>query len=253
MATGQGFDLGQHLHAKIRRKSDGYDPRGEQRKAHYPEDVSRILAGGRSSEAHGHETDHSDKRARKHGSGSMAPRIAGSLYPAPPLLHLDHHDLDGDDRVVNQKTKAEDQRAECDAIKYSSGQKHDDEDGRQCQRNGRCHYDSYTPTEADDANEHHDGKSNKELQHELIHCFTDVHRLIGHFAEADTCWQVGGDLLLFGNKGFAEVETVPALLHHDAEKQGWLAVMADKKSCGIFVSTLHIGNIGQLEGSPARD
>src|SRR5947208_183868 len=131
------------------------------------DDVSRTLAGGRSSEAHGHETDHSDKRARKHGSGSMAPRIAGSLYPAPPLLHLDHHDLDGDDRVVNQKTQTEDQSAERDAIKYSSGQKHDDKDGCQRQGNGRCHNDPYAPTEAEDANEHHHGKSDKELQHEL--------------------------------------------------------------------------------------
>src|SRR5207245_2608095 len=236
MATGQSLDLGQHLHAKIRSKGYGYDPRGEQRKTSMPCAVSRILASARSSEPHGHETNNSDKRASKHGSSSMTPCVPGGPDAVPPFLHFDHHDLDGDNRIVNKKAKAEDESAERDAIKYSSGQKHDDEDGRQCQRNGRCHYDSYTPTEADDANEHHDGKSNKELQHELIHCFTDVHRLIGHFAEADTCGQVGGDLLLFGNKGFAEVETVPALLHHDAEKQGRLAVMADKKSCGIFVS-----------------
>src|SRR5947207_13451286 len=183
----------------------------------------------------------------------MTPCVPGGPDAVPPFFHFDHHDLDGDDRVINQKAKTEDQSAERYAIKHSSSEKHDDEDGGQRQRNRRCHNDSYAPAKADDANEHHDGKSNKELQHELIHCFTDVHRLIGHFAEADTCWQVGGDLLLFGNKGFAEVETVPALLHHDAEKQGWLAVMADKKSCGIFVSTLHIGNIRQLEGAPARD
>src|SRR5882724_4711102 len=89
-------------------------------------------------------------------------------------------------------------------------------------------------------------KSNKELQHELIHCFADVYGLIRYFAEADACRQVGGNLLLFGNKGFAEVQTVPTLLHHDAEKQGLLAIMADKKSRGVFVSALHIGNIREL-------
>src|SRR6185437_15443401 len=166
MAARQGFNLWQHLHAKIRSKGDGYYPRGEQRKTHYPEDVSRILARGRSSEAHGHESDDSDKRARQHGSGGMTPRVARCLDATPTFLHFDHHDLDGDDRVVNQKAKAEDESAERDAIKYSSGQKHDDEDGRQSQRNGRCHNDSNAPAEAEDANDHHDGKSNEELQHE---------------------------------------------------------------------------------------
>src|SRR5213594_4566839 len=246
MAAGQSLDLGQHLHAKIRSKRHGYNPRGEQGKTHYPEDVSRILASGRSSEPHWHETNNSDKRPCKHWSSSMTPRVARGPDAVPPFLHFDHHDLDGDDRVINQKAKAEDQSAERDAIKHSSGEKHDDEDRRQRQRNGCCHNDSYTPTEADDTNEHHDGKSNKELQHELIHCFADVYGLIRYFAEADACRQVGGNLLLFGNKGFAEVQTVPALLHHDAEKQGRLAIMADKKSRGVFVSALHIGNIREL-------
>src|SRR5256885_3691879 len=130
MATGQGLNLGQHLHAKIRSKGYGYDPRGEQRKTHYPEDVSRILASARSSEPHGHETNNSDKRASKHGSSSMTPCVPGGPDAVPPFLHIDHHDLDGHDRILNKKAKAENQSAERDAIKHSSGQKHDDEDGR---------------------------------------------------------------------------------------------------------------------------
>src|SRR5690348_12236568 len=128
MAASQGFNLRQHLHAKIRSKGYGNDPRGEQRKTHYPEDVSRILASARSGEPHWHETNNSDQRARKHGSRSMTPCVSRGPDTVPPFLHFDHHDLDGDDRVVNQKSKAQNQRAEGDAIKYSSGQKHDDED-----------------------------------------------------------------------------------------------------------------------------
>src|SRR5438132_14069313 len=101
MATGQSLDLGQHLHAKIRSKGDGYYPRGEQRKTHYPEDVSRILARGRSSEPHGHESDDSDKRARQHGSGGMTPRVARCLDAAPTFLYFHHHDLAIDNRVIN--------------------------------------------------------------------------------------------------------------------------------------------------------
>src|SRR5438094_8134350 len=109
MAAGQGFDLGQHLHAKIRSKGYGYDPRGEQRKTHYPEDVSRILASARSSEPHGHETNNGDKRASKHGSSSMTPGIPSSLYAVPPFFHRDHHALAGHHRILNETTKTEDQ------------------------------------------------------------------------------------------------------------------------------------------------
>jgi hypothetical protein len=179
----------------------------------------------------------------------MTPRVPGGPDAAPSFLHFDHHDLNGDDRVINQKPKAEDQCAERDAIKYSSGQKHNDEDRRQRQRNGRRHNDSYAPAKADDANEHHDSQSNKELQHELIHRFADVHCLVRHFAEGDASRQVGGNLLLFGNKGFAQIQTVPALLHHDAEEECRLAIMTDKESCGIFVPALHIGNIRELKGA----
>src|SRR5437763_13330086 len=101
MAAGESFNLGQHLHAKIRSKGYGNDPRREQRKTHYPEDVSRILARGRSSEPHGHESDDSDKCARQHGSGGMTPSVARGLYATPTFLHFDDHDLDGDDRVIN--------------------------------------------------------------------------------------------------------------------------------------------------------
>src|SRR6266496_5470854 len=137
MAAGESVNLGQHLHTQIRGKGYGHDPRGEQRKTHDPEDVSRILASGRSSESHWHKTNHSNKRACKHGSSCMTPRVPGGPDAAPSFLHFDHHDLDGDDRVINQKPKAEDQCAERDAIKYSSGQKHNDEFFRQLQRTPR--------------------------------------------------------------------------------------------------------------------
>src|SRR5438552_10481823 len=176
----------------------------------------------------------------------MTPRVPRGFYAVPAFLHFDHHDLDRDDCVINKKAKAEDQSAECDAIEYSSGQKHDDEDRRQGQRNRGRYNDSYAPAKADDANDHHDGKRDEELQHELIHRFADVHCLVRYFAEGDAYREVGRNLFLFSNKGFAKVQTVPALLHHDAEKQGWLAIMTNKKGCRIFVSALYIGNIRQL-------
>src|SRR5947199_9100213 len=102
MATGQSLDLGQHLHAKIRSKGYGYDPRGEQRKTHYPEDVSRILASARSSEPHGHETNNSDKRASKHGRSSKTPCVPGGPDAVQPFFRFDQHDLRGYDRFVMQ-------------------------------------------------------------------------------------------------------------------------------------------------------
>src|SRR5438876_9396731 len=118
MATGQSLDLGQHLHAKIRSKGYGYDPRGEQRKTHYPEDVSRILASARSSEPHGHETNNSDKRASKHGSSSMTPCVPGGPDAVLPFFHFDHHDLDVDARIVYKKAKGENKSGGRDRITH---------------------------------------------------------------------------------------------------------------------------------------
>jgi hypothetical protein len=86
----------------------------------------------------------------------MAPCISGGPDAVPPFLHFDHHDLDGDDRVINQQPETQDQRAERDAIEYPSGTKHDHEDTSQGQRNGRCHNESFAPTQADKANNHDD-------------------------------------------------------------------------------------------------
>src|SRR5439155_20683725 len=125
------------------------------------EDISRILTGARSSEPYRHETNDSDKRACKHWRSSMTPCVSGGPDAVPPFLHFDHHDLDGDDRVIHQKAKPQDEGAERDAIEHSSGYKHDDEDGCERQRNGGCDNDAYAPTEADNANDHDEGKSDK--------------------------------------------------------------------------------------------
>src|SRR5205809_6282150 len=100
MATGQSLDLGQHLHAKIRSKGYGYDPRCEQRKTHYPEDVSRILASARSSAPHGHETNHGDNRASTLGSSSITPCVPGAPHPVGPFYHLNPHAPYADGRIV---------------------------------------------------------------------------------------------------------------------------------------------------------
>ena len=52
-----------------------------------------------------HETDDSDERACQHGSSGMTPCVSGGPDAVPPFLHLDHHDLDGDDRVINQEAQ----------------------------------------------------------------------------------------------------------------------------------------------------
>ncbi len=40
----------------------------------------------------------------------MAPGKSGGLDPVHALLHLHHHDLDGNDGVVDEKAEREDQR-----------------------------------------------------------------------------------------------------------------------------------------------
>ena len=64
------------------------------------------------------------------------------------LLHLHHHHLDGDDRVIDQQAQRQDQRAERDPVEVLAGGGHHDEDRRQRQRNRRGDDDAHAPSHA---------------------------------------------------------------------------------------------------------
>ncbi len=45
----------------------------------------------------------------------------------------------------------------------------------------------------------------------------------------------------------AQVQTVPAVAHHDAQQQGRLPLIADQKGRGVFIAALHCRHILKLQ------
>ena len=98
----------------------------------------------------------------------------------------------------------------------------------------------------------HDAERDEELEHELIDGLANVDRLIRDLGEGEAGGSSADICFCFGLQRLAEVETVPALLHDDAEHQRRLAVVADQEGGRILVAALDLGDIGQLERAPAR-
>ena len=110
-----------------------------------------------SGETHGSETNDRDQGTREHGRSRVTPGVGGSLHPFEALFELHHHHFDGDDRVIDEQSEGDDERAERDPIEDAAGEQHDDKDRGEGQRHGRCHDDTDAPAEADQAHDHDDG------------------------------------------------------------------------------------------------
>ena len=247
-----GLDIGQELDAEIRREHDCHEPRGEQSEADDPEDVAGIFAGGRAGEADRREADHGDQGSGEHRRGGMGPGVGGRPGALEAFLHLHHHHLDRDDRVIHQKPERDDQCAKRDPVEYAAGPKHDDEDCGKGQRHGRSNDNADSPAKADQAHHHDHRQSDEEFEHELVHRLVDVHRLVGDLGESEPGRKRLGDLLLFGLERPAQVKPVPAILHNDAEHERGLPIVPDQECRRILIAALHIGDVGELEDSAAR-
>lgn len=91
---------------------------------------------------------------------------------------------------------------------------------------------------------HHDhAERDEELDHEFADGVADVDRLVRNLREDDAGRQLCGYLLSLALEGPTEIKPVPAILHDDAEHEGWLAVVADQECGAIFVTALHIGDV----------
>ena len=98
----------------------------------------------------------------------MAPRIGGRLDAVHTFFHFHDHHLDGDDGVVHEKTKRQDEGAERDAIEEPVGFQHDEEHDGKRQRDGSRHDDADPPAEAEQAHQQHHSERHRELHHEFV-------------------------------------------------------------------------------------
>ncbi len=175
------LEVGQQFHPQVGRKHDGDDPRDDQGHADDPEQVAGILASGRLGEAVRHEADRRHQGPGEHGRGGMAPRIGRGADAVIAFLHLHHHHLDGDDRVVDQESEGQDQRAQRDPVKVLAGRRHDHEDRCQGQGNRCRDHDAGPPAHAQEADQHDHAEGDAELDHELADGRVDIDRLVRDF------------------------------------------------------------------------
>ena len=115
-----------------------HDPREHHRGADDPEDAARVFAGGRLGEADRHEAGDGDQRARQARHRGRGVGEGGRLHAVPALLHLHHHHLDRDDRVVDQQAERDDQRAERDALEVPAHREHHHARPRRARAAPRC-------------------------------------------------------------------------------------------------------------------
>ena len=95
--------------AQVRHKINRDDPAQAQRDDGDREDRVGIFAGHRLGQADGQETGCRNQRARQHRLGRDLVGKGGGAHLVVALLHLAHHHLDRDDRVVHQQAQRDDQ------------------------------------------------------------------------------------------------------------------------------------------------
>ena len=245
------FDRGQHLDAKIGREDHRDDPGDDEGEPHDPENVAGVFAGRRARKAYRQEPRDRHERSRQHRRRGVAPRIGRRFDAVHALFHFHHHHLDGDDGVVHEKTKRQDEGAERDAVEEPAGFQHDEEHDGKRQRDGGRHDDADAPAKAEQAHQQHHAERHRELHHEFVNRRGDVDGLIGHLVERHPEWQCLCDGRCPVLQRLAERETIPALLHNRREHDGGLTLVSDDVGRGILVAAADFGDVGELQ-RPSR-
>ncbi|MDF9863867.1 hypothetical protein M2437_002849 [Methylorubrum pseudosasae] len=122
---------------------------------------------------------------------------------------------------------------------------------RERQRHRQCHHDADAEAQRDEGHENHHAERGEELHHELVDGVFDDLRLVGDLGEGDADGRLVVDRHLFCVERLAELEAVVARLHHEAEHQRGLTVVADLEGAGVLVAALHLGDVAELEAAVA--
>jgi hypothetical protein len=117
---------------------------------------------------------------------------------------------------------------------------------RQRQRYRGGHDDADAPAEAQQADDDHDGQRDEELDHELIDRRADVDGLVCDLGQAHSLRHIGVDRTDLLIDRLAQIESIPAVAHDDAQQQSGFAAIADHESRRIFIATLDCGDVRQF-------
>ena len=98
--------------SKQRRDHDGDDPTEDERDADDGEERGAEFAREPLGKRNGDEPRAGDERAREHRFCRLGKGVARGVEAIHAALKLYAHHLDGDDRIVYEETKRDDERAE---------------------------------------------------------------------------------------------------------------------------------------------
>ncbi len=245
--------------AQVRHEVHRDDPRQHQRDHRHREDREGVFARHRLRQADRQEAGRRDERAREHRLGRHVVRIGGSAGLVVALLHLPHHHLDRDDRVVHQEAERDDQRPQRYLVQPDAEVVHREESHGQHQRNGdrhhqpRAHVDvpaeapALVQPERDDAHGQHDGHRLDQHADEFVHRTGHRHRLVLHLRELHAEGQALVDLRGRDLQRLAQRNDVAALGHGDAQRNHFLALVVHLDGRRVDVAAMDFGNVAQLE------
>ena len=171
---------------QIGREHDGDDPGNEQGDADDGEDREGVFAGTRFGQADRHEADGGDQRSGQHGKRGRRIGKGRRAEAVPALFHLDHHHLDGNDRVIDQQTERDDQGAERDALQIDSESGHQQEADRQNEWNRQGDDGASAHSQTEKGNRQDDEYRLAQRRHEKVHRLPNDLRLIGHDVQIDS-------------------------------------------------------------------
>ncbi|TLD45621.1 MAG: hypothetical protein FAZ92_02110 [Accumulibacter sp.] len=237
----------EHEIAQIGGEDHRHHPGHQQGDADDGEDRKGVLAGTRPRQAHRHETDRGDQRAGQHRKGGRGIGEGRGAEAIPALLHLHHHHLDGDDRIVYEQPEGNHQCAEGNALQIDAEGVHQQEGHRQHQRNRQRDDGAGAQAEADEGNHEDDHHRLGERRHEEVHRLADDLRLVGDDVQVDADRQLPLQAFASGVQPFAEPDHVATAVHRDADADRIVSLHPHARRRWIGKATLDAGDVTEAE------
>jgi hypothetical protein len=237
--------LRQHLVAEIGNDHDRDDPRRDERDSAHLEDRARVFAGRALAVAIGRKPATGDQRAGEHRERGARVGEARRAEAVEPLLELDRHHLDRDDRVVDEKPQREDERAERDLVQADVEQPHHEERDGEHERDRHGDHEPGAKTEAQKRHREHDDHGLGERAQELVDRALHGARHARDSRELDADGQRLLDARGLARQHVPELDHVAALDHRDADAERFLALEAHLLRRGVDVAARHLRDVAQ--------
>ncbi len=235
----------QDLRTQIWGENDGHDPGNNQRQPDNPKNVAGILAGCRLGEADGQKASSRYECTCQHGECCRLPGERGSAQSVETLSDFHDHHLYGDDGIIDQEPKRNNEGAQGDPVEIHAVRKHDDEYDCQNERNGQRHHNAGTKAEREKTDDENDRQRLSERNEEFANRILNDARLIGDLLYLNAKRDIRPDVSDGRLKVLPEFQDICIFGHGDRHAHGRLAAMRDQKGRGILITSPYVGNVAQ--------